>query len=546
MNRIIIIALILSFILTSCKTDDRKGVLPVSTELQQENSDTGATVPETTPVPHDANEQASGSNANEQSSGSNINEQTSSSNDEAESKDQTESGEQIEPEQGNQQAGNDQNPEGGKEPVNPEKNENNDYIGPKIDTVTAQMQNAAFWMNLYEHAEQTILTPDAINKYNEDNFRQLPFLFDPLNQPSTIPGDEVRQWISQLSAVPKSTRYDWGGKAYTNADYDRMKQNLNLDVIPAKADVQYGLTVKRTLMRTWPSTKGSFSKPSEQKIDYFVETAVYPAEPVSIYHTSADGKWFYAGIYHYKAWIPVEDVALCTRDELIEYIAQEDSLVIRGAKHYTPDAEDKRISKLQLDMGISFPIQDENLNGYTVRYPVRDEFGKTEYIPLELQKSTEVARGHADYTTATTLDQAFKFIGETYGWGGMNDARDCTSFLVDIYRTFGILLPRNSDQQEQLQGAISLKGMERKERLQILENLRPGSALYMPGHAMMYLGEYKGKHYMIHDVTAVYEKEQDGSLKPVTLYQVAVTPLEVYNYKGTEFIMLLTTAVEID
>lgn len=424
--------------------------------------------------------------------------------------------------------------------------ENNRYVGPEIPGVTAQMQKAAFWINQLEDADKIILNKNEIASYNANHFQRLSFLSDPPAQPETISGEEVRQWIQGLSTPSSSTRYDGNGNEYKAADYEAMKQNLNLEAIPASITVRYGLTVKRTLMRTWPSANSSFSNASDQKSDYFVETAVYPAEPVSIYHVSRDGKWLFAGIYHYNAWIPTEDVALCTRDELKEFQANSGKLVIQGAKIFTPEAADPRISQMQLDMGVSLALESENQQDYSIRYPVRDETGMLEYASVKLARSSEVLKGYLDYATTGVLDQAFKFLGEPYGWGGMNNARDCTAFLVDIYRSFGIRLPRNSDQQEQITGAISLKDKDRNERLRIIESLRPGSTLYMPGHAMMYLGEYEGRHYIIHDVASVYEKDQGGDLKQIVLYQVAVTPLEVFNSKGTEYIMLLSTVAEID
>jgi len=95
-------------------------------------------------------------------------------------------------------------------------------------------------------------------------------------------------------------------------------------------------------------------------------------------------------------------------------------------------------------------------------------------------------------------------------------------------------------------GAISLKGKSRIERLEIIDGLRPGTALYMPGHTMMYLGKWQNRHYIIHDAATVYEKNSDGSLKPVVLYQVAVTPLDVCTGKGIEYLMALTGVVSIE
>ena len=165
---------------------------------------------------------------------------------------------------------------------------------------------------------------------------------------------------------------------------------------------------------------------------------------------------------------------------------------------------------------------------------------------MNIPFSEDVSAGFTDYSVKNVLIQAFKFLGEPYGWGGMNNARDCSAFVADVYRSFGIIFPRNSDQQEKMKGYISFNGKSREERIKILDSLKPGTPLYMPGHAMIYLGRWQDRHYIIHDVPTVYRKESDGRLTAVRLDQVSVTPLDVLNSKGHEYIMLLTTAVVLD
>lgn len=519
MKNILIIVILLSVLFTSCTGKDREAENMTGNDLNNNTVGTGG-ISDTSGVPVTPALQAGDDTPKE------------GDNSKAEN-----------PQEG--QSGDNQGANGNQGSQNQQPKQNN-VDTPDVAGVSAQMQNAAFWIDRYAAANEIILKGNAISEYNSGNFQQLPFLNEPVAQSETLSGDKIQQWINNLSTPSSSVRYDEKGKQYQNSDYDRLKENLNLQHIPNSVTVRFGVTVKRVLMRTWPSARSSFSTATNQRFDYFAETAVYPAEPVAIYHTSADGQWLFAEIYHYRAWIPAEAVAICTSEELTELHAAPNKLIITGAKIITPDAADRRISGLQLDMGVALPLVDKNEKEYIVRYPVRDQSGKLEYAELRLPRSAELSEGYLDYTTEKVLTQAFKFLGEPYGWGGMNDARDCTAFLVDIYRSFGIRLPRNSDQQEQIPGAISLEGKSRSERIQILESLRPGSTLYMPGHAMMYLGEYEGRHYIIHDVTSVYEKGQESNLKQIPLNQAVVTPLEVFNSKGTEYIMYLTNVVEID
>jgi len=415
-----------------------------------------------------------------------------------------------------------------------------------IPGVTPEMQRADFWLNLYEARDETILTGEEIRSYNAYNISRLPFLAEVAQLPDTVSGKEVTRWINQYCTPPQATRYDEEGKKYQATDYADLLKNVNSEGIPDTVNIRYGIAVKRTQMRTWPSLKQSFSVPDNRQIDRFMETAVYAAEPIVIYHTSRDGQWYFAENYHYRAWIPVDDVALCSAGEFELICSQQKFIVVTGAVIHTPESPDRRISRLQLDMGVRLMVDDEDENRYLIRFPVKGEDSGLEYVLFPIQKSEDVSAAYLDYKTTTILNQAFKFLGEVYGWGGMNNARDCSSFLVDVYQTAGIRLPRNSDQQEQIKGAISLNGKTREQRIKILDGLRPGSTLYMSGHAMMYLGKWQGKHYIIHDATTVYQREQGGSLKPYTLNQVAVTPVDVCNSKGDEYLMLLNTAVSIE
>lgn len=421
---------------------------------------------------------------------------------------------------------------------------NNEMSIPEITGVTAHMQSAEFWFSLFEPFDDIILTEEEIESYNSENFNKLSFLQKPLLLPDTVSGTDVSRWISELSKPSQSDRYDKNGIKYQTEDYENLKKNLKISQIPKSIETRFGITVKRTLMRTWPTYREAYQSLSNMRNDMFVETAVYPAEPVAVYHTSADGEWYFAQIYNYMAWIPAKDVAICSKTELETFLNKEEFLVVNGALIHTPGSQDKRVSELQIDMGVTLPVKAVGDNWYTVEYPVRNDRGEMEEAEIRLPASDKLKKGYPDYTTANVLKQAFKFLGEPYGWGGMNNARDCSSFILDIYRSFGIKLPRNTDQQEQVKGAITLEGKSREERLKILDGLRPGSALYMPGHTMIYLGKWQERHYIIHDAATVYEKAKDGGLKPVVLYQVAVTPLDVCTGKGVEYLMSLTTAVE--
>jgi cell wall-associated NlpC family hydrolase len=139
-----------------------------------------------------------------------------------------------------------------------------------------------------------------------------------------------------------------------------------------------------------------------------------------------------------------------------------------------------------------------------------------------------VTRGYLPYTRQNLLRQSFKFLGERYGWGHSYNARDCSGFVSDVYKTFGILLPRNSGDQG-LSAIGSNLRFDRatlaEARVESLQSLEVGDLIYMPGHVMMYLGEVNGEPYVIHDVHGLSYDTADGEYSSGVLSGVSVTPL---------------------
>src|SRR3546814_7378157 len=97
------------------------------------------------------------------------------------------------------------------------------------------------------------------------------------------------------------------------------------------------------------------------------------------------------------------------------------------------------------------------------------------------------------YTTlfrsrANLIRQAFKFLGERYGWGHSYGTRDCSGFVSEIYRSFGVQLPRNTSAQSVSPALNRLAfdaGDSRDKRMEAASGLQVGDLVYIPGHVMM-------------------------------------------------------------
>ncbi|ABW18472.1 C40 family peptidase [Alkaliphilus oremlandii] len=419
-----------------------------------------------------------------------------------------------------------------------------------IPGVTEEMLYPEFWIKNTSSANKTIATLSEIEAYNKNNIEQCEPIVDLEKYPERFSKEELVQLIQGFSMPSTSPRYNKNGEQVGEAYYKILIENLNLDNLSDQNDVKYGIALRRTEMRTFPTDDRLFSSPEDYNIDRLMETAIYPVEPMVILSESKDGEWYFAQMYNYLAWIPSKDVAITDKSTLFDYINSKDFIVVTGKRVYTNYNPLKpEISELQLDMGVRIPLAsyeevkgsfyDQNPSGnFVIKLPTINTDGNLAFDYALIQRLDDVSIGYLPYTKANIINQAFKFQGERYGWGGMFNGRDCTSFMLDIYRTMGIKLPRNSSEQGKLAAGVFYEMSETmtiEEREKILDKLEPGAGLYMSGHAMLYLGKYKDEYYMIHDFSGFYS-QTEGNVTYTPAWSVAVTPLSILKSSGDKYI----------
>ena len=219
-----------------------------------------------------------------------------------------------------------------------------------------EMLSAEFWISRNEEPDKVIMSSEEISRFNRNNLRNCEVLKDLRSYSRVVAGESLREMIAKVSARPTSKRYLHGREA-GDEYFVELERNLNLDGIPALVPVKYGITVKRTEMRAFPTFDRVFSEPEDFEIDRFIETALYPVEPLVILHQSTDRKWFLAQAYNYLAWIPADSVALGEKNELFDYLENPKFLVVTGKGVLTAfNPINPDISELQLDMGVRVPL----------------------------------------------------------------------------------------------------------------------------------------------------------------------------------------------
>jgi cell wall-associated NlpC family hydrolase len=159
---------------------------------------------------------------------------------------------------------------------------------------------------------------------------------------------------------------------------------------------------------------------------------------------------------------------------------------------------------------------------------VRADDGSLRIVPALLQKNTDTASDYLPLTRANIIRQAFKFLGERYGWGHSYDGRDCSGFVSDTYHSMGVQMPRNTSSQgvsPALEHRLFTEADSHEARMKAAMALQVGDLVYIPGHVMMVIGHIDGKPYVIHDTGGMSYRAPDGSITRIKLNAVSVTPL---------------------
>ena len=185
-------------------------------------------------------------------------------------------------------------------------------------------------------------------------------------------------------------------------------------------------------------------------------------------------------------------------------------------------------------MGTAIPTKNGSL-----LLPTRDHKGYLQIVPVKASYGTDLHQGYLSYTANNTIQMAFKHLGAPYGWGGMHNSVDCSAFVQDVYKTMGIQLPRNGDEQAQSFPGKSFYGMSHDQKLAYIKTAAPGSLLFTPYHVMMLLGNYKGTPYMIHSLASYGVKTGSGVVKN-RIMQVVVSQVDLMAGSGTPLVDQMT------
>ena len=380
--------------------------------------------------------------------------------------------------------------------------------------ITDERANADYWISRIMDGDKILMTAAEIENFNSEIREKDDYAKDLSAQ------EEVAYKEDIIARIKKAT------DDVNEKGTPEVLANRNLDVLTVDIAVRYGVTVERGNIRILPQNL------SGDPYDNLQATAIDPAEAVAILHESKDGKFYFVQSRNYFGWINKMNVALTDKKTWLSYIKPENFLVVTANKK----AVEVYGKKTLFQMGAKIPLVREENNFYIARLPINQD-GYLREVEVQITKDDTVNKKFLPCTPNNFIKQAFKFLGDEYGWGGLNDSVDCSAFVGDVYRSMGIEIPRDSDRQEGVLPIFAVfNDVTHDERIDIVKRAPTSSLLFKPGHVMMKLGnDAAGTPIVIHSASSYFE---DG--KKIYIRKVLVSELYFKNSAGIATIDGLT------
>ncbi len=447
-------------------------------------------------------------------------------------------------------------------PAEPSLAVDTDYVR-LIDGVTPEMINADYWIGPEDY--EPIMDEEGIAQYNyenrvsikaNDDVTALPYL-DVF--PEKLDGSILRTFLNDnAGSIPTNpARYYVNGHPTTWDYWNGLIALSNIDKVPDVINVRFGFSTMRATLRMFPTEDRVFDGTSDKYYDELLYSECMPYMPCAILHESTDGEYLYVVFDSYSAWVRKEAIAICSsrydwmdRQQVDQWLVVTAREIRLGNDPYSPAT-----TNLVLPMGTRMELvpasgapasinQRTTYGDYIVRIPTRGGGGfiKDEFVLIPV--SDDVHVGFLPYTSANIIRQAFKLLGDRYGWGGDLQANDCTGITREIYRCFGILLPRVNQSKSKGVYKVDTSDMSTDEKLALLEDLTPGSLISFPGHMMIYLGTVDGTPYVISAV-GTFVAPAPGSTDKIHPNSVIINSLYVRRANLSTWLDSVTTVLTI-
>ncbi|SFV64694.1 FIG00545237: hypothetical protein [hydrothermal vent metagenome] len=333
-------------------------------------------------------------------------------------------------------------------------------------------------------------------EFNKKYFK--PWTIKALDIPQKDFGWEIR-------FITKKPIYKANGSVIPSSVYNKWIENADYEKINTKK--YRAITVRRTDVKALPTSHAFYRDPRRTgegfPFDYNQNSALHINVPLLISHFSKDKRWAFVQASYAFGWIKTSDLALVNTKFIKAFKNGNYAMTVKDNLRLYKTKNPISIVKL----GALFPISKDK-KSYLVAS--RDKKGHAHIETVFIRNKKIIAKKPLPFTPKNVAMLAREFYGEPYGWGGGYECRDCSATTRDFLGPFGIFLRRNSSKQAKDGSNIDIKGLSKaKKKEKIIKDAEPfRSLLYVPGHIVLYLGQYRGEPVIMHTYWGIRKNDR--------------------------------------
>ena len=307
--------------------------------------------------------------------------------------------------------------------------------------------------------------------------------------------------------ITKKPIYRENRKVIPPYRYNKWLRNAQMDQLDSKK--YKAITIRRTDVKALPTSAAFYRDPKRVgegfPFDYNQNSALHINVPLYISHFSKDRRWAYVRASYSFGWVKISDLALVNNAFIQKFKNGKYAMTIKDNLRLY---DDKKRSFSIVKLGALFPISADGQSYLTAR---RNAKGQARVHKVQAASPHIIAQKPLPFTPENVAMLAKEFYGEPYGWGGSYECRDCSATTRDFLGAFGIFLRRNSSKQAKDGQQIKIRNWVKSYKKQfIIQNAKPfRSLLYVPGHIVLYLGQYKGEPVIMHTYWGI--RKNDGT-----------------------------------
>lgn len=307
----------------------------------------------------------------------------------------------------------------------------------------------------------------------------------------------------------------------TSSWFDKQIKNANFDeynTLKIKA-----ITLKNINVRVLPTNSVMFYNPNEPgegfPFDYNQNSLLKINTPIIVSHLSKDKAWAYIQSYSVGGWVEINSIAFVDENFISQFKTNNYYVAIKEKfPIYDP------IFREYVKVSTIFPKYADR---FIIAKADENQNAKITYIVL----NNEVEKMPLAFNTENRIKISKEFLDEPYGWGGLLNNRDCSSFTQDFFRPFGKFLERNSKAQTKNGNYFDISDLSNDEKKEyIRKNGVPFSTLvYLKGHIMLYIGTKDNEPLVMHNMWSVRLKDKWGKKYRHIVGKTTITTLEPGN-----------------